>query len=62
MTHNDGVNGVYPFIPLMGDIVETQCFGTMNPENDHSWKDLGVRPTSFTEWIKKNSWTGPTGI
>jgi hypothetical protein len=37
-------------------------FGTMDPKDDHSWEDLGVRATSFPEWIKRNNWTGPAEI
>lgn len=37
-------------------------FGTMNPKDDHSWEDLGVRASSFLEWIEKNSWTAPTEV
>jgi hypothetical protein len=34
-------------------------FGTMDPKEDYSWEDLGVRATSFPEWIKRNNWTAP---
>jgi len=37
-------------------------FGTMDPKDDYSWEDLGVRATSFPEWIKKNGWTAPAEI
>ena len=30
-------------------------FGTMEPKADCSWEELGLRATSFPEWVKKNS-------
>ena len=37
-------------------------FGTMDPNDDHSWEDLGVRATSFREWIENTGWTTPAEI
>lgn len=35
------------------------CFGTLGQENDHSLSDLGVRASSFQEWIERYNWQGP---
>ena len=34
-------------------------FGTVSKENDHSLSDLGVRASSFQEWIERYNWQGP---
>ncbi|KAK7424200.1 hypothetical protein QQZ08_008688 [Neonectria magnoliae] len=34
------------------------CYGTMDPENDTSWKDLGVRASTFEEWLARSNWQG----
>ncbi|KAK7424342.1 hypothetical protein QQX98_000610 [Neonectria punicea] len=38
---------------------ESICYGTMDPENDTSWKDLGVRASTFEEWLARSNWQGP---
>jgi hypothetical protein len=35
------------------------CYGTMDPEDDTSWEDLGVRASTFVEWTERASWRGP---
>lgn len=35
------------------------CYGTMDPAADSSWEDLGVRASTFEEWILRNKWEGP---
>ncbi|KAF9876687.1 NmrA-like family domain-containing protein [Colletotrichum karsti] len=35
------------------------CYGTMYPGDDHSWEDLGVRASTFEEWILRTNWQGP---
>lgn len=35
------------------------CYGTMDPVADSSWEDLGVRASTFHEWILRNKWEGP---
>ncbi|KAK7726229.1 hypothetical protein SLS63_007743 [Diaporthe eres] len=35
------------------------CYGTMDPAADSSWEDLGVRASTFEEWILRNKWMGP---
>jgi hypothetical protein len=38
---------------------EKICYGTMEPEEDTSWEDLGVRASSFEEWLERSHWDGP---
>ncbi|GLB04288.1 hypothetical protein AtubIFM57258_010005 [Aspergillus tubingensis] len=38
---------------------EKICYGTMTPEEDCSWADLGVRASTFEEWLKRSGWQGP---
>ncbi|KAL3441665.1 cinnamoyl-CoA reductase [Aspergillus insuetus] len=35
------------------------CYGTMEPEEDTSWEDLGVRASTFEEWLGRARWDGP---
>ncbi|GAB1209498.1 hypothetical protein APSETT445_008277 [Aspergillus pseudonomiae] len=35
------------------------CYGTMNPDEDQSQSDLGVRASTFQEWLERSGWTGP---
>lgn len=35
------------------------CYGTMDPADDSSREDLGVRASTFEEWILRNKWEGP---
>ncbi|KAH8807098.1 hypothetical protein F5884DRAFT_676222 [Xylogone sp. PMI_703] len=35
------------------------CYGTMDRKDDESWKDLGVKASSFADWIKRSGWKGP---
>jgi hypothetical protein len=35
------------------------CYGTMSPEDDTSWEDLGVRASTFKEWMARSKWEGP---
>ncbi|KAF4831723.1 NmrA-like family domain-containing protein 1 [Colletotrichum siamense] len=35
------------------------CYGTMNPVDDCSWEDLGVKASTFEEWILRSNWRGP---
>ncbi|KAH6897466.1 hypothetical protein B0T10DRAFT_584198 [Thelonectria olida] len=35
------------------------CYGTMSPEDDTSWEDLGVRASTFEEWLARSKWEGP---
>ncbi|CAP98652.1 hypothetical protein E8E15_010513 [Penicillium rubens] len=38
---------------------EKICYGTMDPRDDMSWEDLGVRASTFAEWMERASWRGP---
>ncbi|KAJ6186113.1 hypothetical protein N7519_007414 [Penicillium mononematosum] len=38
---------------------EKICYGTMDPRDDTSWKDLGVRASTFAEWMERAAWRGP---
>lgn len=38
---------------------DKRCYGTMDPADDTSWEDLGVRASTFEEWILRNNWEGP---
>ncbi|KAK7421195.1 hypothetical protein QQX98_002325 [Neonectria punicea] len=35
------------------------AYGTMSPQDDTSWEDLGVKATTFEEWLNKTNWKGP---
>lgn len=35
------------------------CYGTMDPVDDCSWEDLGVKASTFEEWILRSNWRGP---
>ncbi|BGP71502.1 hypothetical protein NBRC10513v2_004878 [Rhodotorula toruloides] len=34
----------------------TTCTGAMKPEDDHSFEDLGVKATTFDNWLKRTGW------
>ncbi|GLA48819.1 hypothetical protein AnigIFM63604_004402 [Aspergillus niger] len=38
---------------------EKICYGTMDPQEDCSWADLGVRASAFEEWLGRSGWQGP---
>lgn len=38
---------------------EKICFGAFSPKNGHSLSDLGVRASSFQQWIERYNWQGP---
>lgn len=38
---------------------EKICYGTMDPQEDCSWADLGVRASTFEEWLERSRWHGP---
>ncbi|KAF5009238.1 hypothetical protein FDECE_4531 [Fusarium decemcellulare] len=35
------------------------CYGTMEPVEDTSRQDLGVRASTFEEWLARSNWQGP---
>ncbi|OJJ35675.1 hypothetical protein ASPWEDRAFT_172472 [Aspergillus wentii DTO 134E9] len=35
------------------------AYGTINPDDDTSWRDLGVRASTFEEWIERTKWNWP---
>ncbi|KAI9729585.1 MAG: hypothetical protein M1834_006781 [Cirrosporium novae-zelandiae] len=35
---------------------EKICYGTMDPKDDLSAKDLGVRASTFEEWLERSGW------
>lgn len=35
------------------------CYGTVRAEEDASWGDLGVRASTFEEWLERSGWQGP---
>jgi hypothetical protein len=35
------------------------CYGTIDPKDDQSWEDLGVKASTFAEWVERESWKGP---
>ncbi|GKZ17805.1 hypothetical protein AbraIFM66951_001069 [Aspergillus brasiliensis] len=38
---------------------EKICYGTMDPQEDRSYADLGVRASTFEEWLERSGWHGP---
>ncbi|OJZ91489.1 hypothetical protein ASPFODRAFT_121440 [Aspergillus luchuensis CBS 106.47] len=38
---------------------EKICYGTMTPQEDCSGADLGVRASTFEEWLRRSGWQGP---
>lgn len=38
---------------------EKICYGTIDPRDDKSWEELGVRASTFEEWMQRVSWRGP---
>jgi hypothetical protein len=36
--------------------------GTVDPGDDHSWEDLGVKASTFRNWLGRTKWTGPADI
>ncbi|OJJ76722.1 hypothetical protein ASPBRDRAFT_72591 [Aspergillus brasiliensis CBS 101740] len=38
---------------------EKVCYGTMDPQEDRSYADLGVRASTFEEWLERSGWHGP---
>ncbi|PYH63705.1 cinnamoyl-CoA reductase [Aspergillus vadensis CBS 113365] len=38
---------------------EKICYGTMTPKEDCSWADLGVRASTFEDWLRRSGWQGP---
>ncbi|KAJ5510010.1 hypothetical protein N7453_002113 [Penicillium expansum] len=35
------------------------CYGALHLAEDPSWEDLGVRASSFEDWLNRTGWTGP---
>lgn len=35
------------------------CYGSMDPEDDSSWADLGVKASTFEDWLARTKWQGP---
>lgn len=38
---------------------ERICYGTIEMGDDTSWEDLGVRASTFEEWLERSGWRGP---
>ncbi|KAJ4215769.1 hypothetical protein NW759_009629 [Fusarium solani] len=38
---------------------ERICYGTMDKDEDTSWQDLGVKASTFEEWLARTNWKGP---
>lgn len=38
---------------------EKVCYGTMERGKDRSWEELGVRASTFEEWLERSGWRGP---
>ncbi|OJJ89413.1 NmrA/HSCARG family protein [Aspergillus glaucus CBS 516.65] len=38
---------------------EKVCYGTMESGEDRSWEELGVRASTFEEWLERSGWRGP---
>ena len=37
-------------------------YGSLDPEADKSAEELGVRASTFEEWLKRTGWAGPTDM
>ncbi|KAE8393120.1 hypothetical protein BDV23DRAFT_180998 [Aspergillus alliaceus] len=35
------------------------CYGTMRPQDDRSYEDLGVKASTFGDWVRRSAWKGP---
>lgn len=35
---------------------ERVCYGTMDPGEDRAWEDLGVRASTFEDWLWRSGW------
>ncbi|GJC78599.1 nmrA-like family domain-containing protein 1 [Colletotrichum liriopes] len=35
------------------------CFGAMEPHEDHSFEDLGLKASTFEDWLERSGWKGP---
>ncbi|OJI85944.1 hypothetical protein ABZX51_002143 [Aspergillus tubingensis] len=55
--YEEDIRQMMEWIALAPD--EKICYGTMTPEEDCSWADLGVRASTFEEWLKRSGWQGP---
>lgn len=36
---------------------ERVCYGTMDVKDDRSWEELGLRASTFEEWMERSGWT-----
>lgn len=37
-------------------------YGSTDPEADRSFEEVGVRASSFEEWLKRTGWAGPVDL
>ncbi|TDZ39376.1 NmrA-like family domain-containing protein 1 [Colletotrichum spinosum] len=35
------------------------CFGAMEPHEDRSFEDLGLKASTFEDWLRRSGWRGP---
>jgi hypothetical protein len=35
------------------------CYGSLDPEDDRSFEELGIAASTFEDWLKRTGWTGP---
>lgn len=38
------------------------CYGSMNPEEDRSAEELGVKASTFEDWLRRSKWNGPVDV
>lgn len=36
------------------------CYGAFAEHEDHSFEELGLKASSFEEWLHRSGWTGPS--
>jgi hypothetical protein len=35
------------------------CYGALTEDQDRSFEELGLKASSFEEWLRRSGWTGP---
>lgn len=35
------------------------CFGAMVPHEDNSFEELGLKASTFEDWLRRSGWKGP---
>lgn len=46
-----------------GNLPENKiCYGALDPEENRSEEDLGLKASTWKEWLERSGWTGPPAV